>query len=145
RREAGVNDDGLALGQLEVQRHRLEVGPVRFVEVLGDAAVSLLAMAQDGGRASVASAPSDRQQVVLMVAAYGARAEAADAVEDGFGVGPLRHEVADEDELVAVRPLHLPQQPLELLDAAMDVTDDERACCHGSLCSLRPRALRVEQ
>ena len=65
------------------------------------------------------------EDAVLVVAAHEHRPRASHDVEHADGIGAPREDVADEYEPVARLEADLAEQRLELVGAAMDVSDDD--------------------
>src|SRR6266567_2038036 len=119
-----MNETKTVLGQIDVERQRFEELPVGAVEKLGDTPLRTL-----DGRIRIAGAlrgpPFEERVVVVAEDALGAGAP--DQREDAFGVGSAREEVAEEVECIPRRESHEVQEPLHLVTATVNVSDDDAA------------------
>jgi hypothetical protein len=134
RQGAGVHGHPAA-----VERDRRRQGREPAQVVVGEARVLRLAPRPEPHRDAIArvlalagAVRRPAEVLLLVVPAHDVRAELARAADDADAVRAAVEEVAEEDEAVAPGPVvRGAEERVELLEAAVDVTDDDRAPRRG--------------
>ena len=125
--EPGVNDQRVVLGKLEPKREGGKPAPVFRSELVGN---PLMGRPQLGRKVPGETRIPPLEAMLVVITANGPGGEPSCEPNNPERIRPLGDQISHQDQMIVLLPARLREQVLQLLAAAMDVSDDEGTGAH---------------